>query len=844
MSRKRPMNRSRLLMCAAAIFAAACQDRQPPSAAPSFLIQDAAHNGGNPHFFWLPPMTRQPTFTGTFDGTLSPVVEIRESAGPSPCVANRLVAMFTTTTGPTLETVRVDLVNQLYIVNWHTKAFNLNSACTYRIRFLVAELQLGIAEVDVVDNGAQLKRVDTDQFVPLLDDGTLPIKARVEFGAVTFALTGDATACRPGRDCGEAVVSPGQDAIVLTTAQTAGLFIPAAALREQIVVLIESRTDRPCIPRDRMALPQFDDCYRYEVTPTTSIERLSVRQAATGEVNTSYVFGDGKDETLADNVTVGMCVELGTLTPAQAARLDIFRFEPVEGTVNTLRDASASFLPCQSALGTTGSVGVSRALRRGWHLVVNQVHALFGARTAYASTSVVHEGLGGSTCCTSYFTWGLPAVLTANGAVTFIASPGSSVVPSVVVKDSGGTPMAGAMVTFAVGAGSGTIVGPNPVTTGADGIAQVSWALPASGTGPFSLTASAPGAAGSPVTFTAGTTAGFVYVANRLSNSVSGYAIDAATGSLAPIPGSPFAAGLHPVDIAADPSGRFLNVANMGDPRTSVFGNLSAYGIDPVTGVLTVIGGTPFAAAVFPEGVTVHPTGSFVYVANAGEVSAFSVDPVSGFLTRIPGSPFLAGSGPNDVGIDPSVQYVYVANVASADVSGFTIDAATGALTAMPGSPFPAGSEPIEVVLAPSGNFAYVMNHVSFNLSAYIIDATTGALTPIAGSPFPVGNTPTSMAVHPTRKFLYVASEGDNLSAFTINPTTGALTPIAGSPFDVGPVPFGVAVDQSGRFLYVSNRNAGTVSGFRIDEATGALTAVPGSPFAAGLDASNVAVAP
>src|SRR5947209_1038290 len=418
MSRKRPMNRSRLLMCAAALLAAACQDRPSPTAAPAFLIQDAAHNGGNPHFFWLPPMTRQPTFTGTFDATLSPVVEIREFAGPSPCVANRLVARFTTTTGPGSEMVRVDLVNQLYIVNWHTKAFNLNSACTYRIRFLVAGLELGIADVDVVDNGAQLKRVDTDEFVALLDDGTLPIKARVELGAVTFALTGDATACRSGRDCAEAVVTPGQDATVLTTGQTAGLFIPAAALREQIVVLIESRSDRPCIPRDRMALPQFDDCYRYEVTPTTSIERLSVRQAATGEVNTSYVFGDGKDETLADNVTVGMCVELGTLTPAQAARLDIFRFEPVEGTVKTLRDASASFLPCQSALGTTGSVGVSRALRRGWHLVVNQVHALFGARTAYASTSVVHEGLGGSTCCTSYFTWGLPAVLTGNGPVT------------------------------------------------------------------------------------------------------------------------------------------------------------------------------------------------------------------------------------------------------------------------------------------------------------------------------------------------------------------------------------------------------------------------------------------
>src|SRR5439155_25203981 len=158
MSRKRPMHRSRLLMRAAAIFAAACQDRPSPSAAPAFLIQDAAHNGGNPHFFWLPPMTRHSTFTGTFDGTLSPVVEIREFAGPSPCVANLLVAMFTTRTGPTSETVRVDLANQLYIVNWHTAAFNLNTACTYRIQFLVAGLQLGLADVDVVDHGVQLKR--------------------------------------------------------------------------------------------------------------------------------------------------------------------------------------------------------------------------------------------------------------------------------------------------------------------------------------------------------------------------------------------------------------------------------------------------------------------------------------------------------------------------------------------------------------------------------------------------------------------------------------------------------------------------------------------------------------
>ncbi len=509
------MNRSKLLMCAAAIVAAACQDRQSPPAAPSYEIHDAAHDLVNSHFYWLPPMTRQPSFTGTFDGNLSPVVEITELPAGTVCGADgpngtripRPIAMFTTTTGPGSETVRVDPAGQLYIVNWHTRAFNLNVVCTYRIRFLVAGLQLGIADVDVVSSGAQLKRVDTDEFVPLLDDGTLPIKARVEFGAVTFAATGDPTACRPGRDCGEAVVSPGQDAKVLTVQQTAGLFLPAAALREQIVVLIESRTDRPCIPRSSLGVPQFDDCYRYEVSPTqTSIERLSVAQSTSGEINTSYVFGDGNDATQGDNVIVGMCVEVGNLSPAQQALLQIFRFEPSTGNVNALANVSGAFLPCDPNFGTPTPVAASGVLRQGWHLVTRSLWALFGARTAYASTTVIHLGLGGSTCCTSYFTWGLAAVLSPNGPTSFSVSPGATVAPSVIVKDGGGTPMAGAIVTFSVGAGNGTITGTNPVTTGADGIAQVSWQLPSTA-GTYTLTASVPAAAGSPISFTATATA-------------------------------------------------------------------------------------------------------------------------------------------------------------------------------------------------------------------------------------------------------------------------------------------------------------------------------------------------
>src|SRR2546425_906916 len=254
---------------ATALLAVACQDPRPLTSPPSFLIQDAAHSGGNPHVYWLPPMEAQPKFTGTFNGTLSPVIEISElpNAAKATCGAQGIIATFTTSTGPGGEKVGVDVVGQKYTVNWHTKDFPLNVDCNYRIRALISGLSqpLAIADVDVVSSGAALKRVDTGEFVPLLDDRTLPIKLRIEEGAVFFAATGD-DACRAGRDCAEAIVTGGQDATVLTDQKLAGVFIPANALfssdqrvggneyahalfsSDQIAVTIEQRTTRPCIP--------------------------------------------------------------------------------------------------------------------------------------------------------------------------------------------------------------------------------------------------------------------------------------------------------------------------------------------------------------------------------------------------------------------------------------------------------------------------------------------------------------------------------------------------------------------------------------------------------------------
>jgi YVTN family beta-propeller protein len=104
--------------------------------------------------------------------------------------------------------------------------------------------------------------------------------------------------------------------------------------------------------------------------------------------------------------------------------------------------------------------------------------------------------------------------------------------------------------------------------------------------------------------------------------------------------------------------------------------------------------------------VTVHPSGGFVYVINASSnnISAYSIDPVTGALTAVSGSPFATGLGPFSLEVDPSGKYAYVADSQSNSVSAFSIDAGTGALTPIAGSPFAAGTTPISVTVAPRAN--------------------------------------------------------------------------------------------------------------------------------------------
>jgi len=136
-----------------------------------------------------------------------------------------------------------------------------------------------------------------------------------------------------------------------------------------------------------------------------------------------------------------------------------------------------------------------------------------------------------------------------------------------------------------------------------------------------------------------------VVVVNQGTSNVSVYSLDASTGALAAVPGSPFASGSAPGPVAIDPSGKFVFVGDTGG------NSLSAYTIDSA-GSLTPVTGTPIplGANAQPSSIAVDLGGKFVYVSmGTQQVAGFAIDPTTGALTPITGSPFSVGAVTRDM---------------------------------------------------------------------------------------------------------------------------------------------------------------------------------------------------
>jgi hypothetical protein len=203
------------------------------------------------------------------------------------------------------------------------------------------------------------------------------------------------------------------------------------------------------------------------------------------------VDGDGQSATAGSAV--------GT---APSVRVTDANGNPVAGVSVTFAVASGGGTLDPTAPVMTGADGVASVT--SWTLGTTA-----GSNTLTATAS----GLTGSPLTfTATGTAGAAAQIVVVDGDGQSATAGSAVgtAPSVRVTDANGNPVAGVSVTFAVASGGGTLDPTAPVMTGADGVASVtSWTLGTTA-GSNTLTATASGLTGSPLTFTATGTAGLV----------------------------------------------------------------------------------------------------------------------------------------------------------------------------------------------------------------------------------------------------------------------------------------------------------------------------------------------
>jgi hypothetical protein len=175
----------RLLPLLAVILVAGCDSLVAPdlegdlNAIPGSHLISGTASAGVDGFYFLPPMLEQPSYSGSFDPNLSPVVEI--CAG-SDCTVPH--ASFDMSGGKGAERVRLDEGDEHYLVTWNTRTTGVEAGQTYRVRVRAGDLVLGSADVKVVQNNQQAKSVDPSQYIALVAGRTLPIRFRIEEGII------------------------------------------------------------------------------------------------------------------------------------------------------------------------------------------------------------------------------------------------------------------------------------------------------------------------------------------------------------------------------------------------------------------------------------------------------------------------------------------------------------------------------------------------------------------------------------------------------------------------------------------------------------------------------------
>jgi 6-phosphogluconolactonase (cycloisomerase 2 family) len=200
----------------------------------------------------------------------------------------------------------------------------------------------------------------------------------------------------------------------------------------------------------------------------------------------------------------------------------------------------------------------------------------------------------------------------------------------------------------------------------------------------------------------------YLYVSDYTDGQIDAFSINQTTGVLIPVAGSPFIE--EPVgqggcltgalEIATDSPGNFLIV-----PR-ACGGGINVYSIDNSNGSIADVPGSPFAIPYFevPASLSVDPLGRFIFLSTeycfsgcTPDIQTFTFNSQTGAMTfeQVQQAYGVCGQL---IRADPSGSYLYGIGDAHDDCNGTqanpsiwgeSYNSGNGTLAAVPGSPFP-----------------------------------------------------------------------------------------------------------------------------------------------------------
>jgi 6-phosphogluconolactonase (cycloisomerase 2 family) len=282
----------------------------------------------------------------------------------------------------------------------------------------------------------------------------------------------------------------------------------------------------------------------------------------------------------------------------------------------------------------------------------------------------------------------------------------------------------------------------------------------------------------------------FVYVANDPVATISGAVMDAESGTLTELGGSPynssssFGARLHTAPgLEAIIVGRDLTDQVFIKRRDLDTGELSA--VAGIPGGLETVNDNDSESKV-----AIDSSGQYLYATDDGfaEIHAHRIDLDTLHLSNLSGSPFSATSDQDFIVAHPSINFIYASGFGLTSAMGFEVNTSTGALS--PALTHDVGFNSAGLWIDPQGEFLLYADGVGSTLYTIHLNQNNGNMS--AGGSVNVGNTMYNVAVHPNGERVYVGTDA-GLFVYALNRDTGALVIRPNSPHftqEIGDIAF------------------------------------------------------